>query len=129
MIEDTIVDGVDAAGGTRWERGVGIGMTWNARASVRRNLVRNYWKGIGVFVDASAEISGNVVEDVLTWGIALWDAGKGRPSARIEKNVVYRTGACGAMIAAGSGAADAGEGAGGAAGTGGANGAGVGKGT
>ena len=59
---------------------MGIGLTWDARAEVRRNRVSRYWKGIGIFVDARADVSHNVVEDILTWGIAYWDAGKGKQS-------------------------------------------------
>lgn len=100
-IRNTLVDGIDKAAGQRMGggRGVGIGLTWDARAVVEGNLVTRYWKGIGVFVDAEAEVRGNVVEDILTWGIAYWDAGQGTPVAAIEGNVVYTTGACGAMIA------------------------------
>lgn len=103
-VRGTLVDGVDRASGgaVGGGRGVGIGLTWDARATVVGNLVRNYWKGIGVFVDAEAEVRENVVEEVLTWGIALWDAGQGTPVARVERNAVHRTGACGAMIALGS---------------------------
>ena len=99
-LRDNVVDGVDAATGARLGggRGVGIGLTWNARAVVEGNLVRGYWKGIGVFVDAEGEIRENIVEDVLTWGIVLWDADKGTPRALVERNAVYRTGACGLNI-------------------------------
>ena len=51
-----------------------------------------------MFVDANVTIRHNIVEDILTWGIAYWGAEAGQPVARIEQNVVYRTGACGAMI-------------------------------
>ncbi|MBN2171231.1 MAG: right-handed parallel beta-helix repeat-containing protein [Candidatus Krumholzibacteriota bacterium] len=101
LIEDCLVDGVDKAGGRTLGggRGVGIGVTWDARATIRRCRVTRYWKGIGVFVDARAEVTDCVVEELLTWGIALWDAGRGRPAARIERNVVYDTGACGISLA------------------------------
>lgn len=101
-IEENLVDGVDRASGGHvgGGRGVGIGLTWNARARVTGNLVRRYWKGIGIFVDASATLRHNVVEEVLTWGIAYWDAGKGSPVATVEENAVFRTGACGVMLAA-----------------------------
>ncbi len=100
LIEDNQIDGVDKAGaGTRGGgRGVGIGLTWDAVAELRRNHVTRYWKGIGVFVDAQAIIEENLVEDVLTWGIAVWDAGRGRPSAVIRRNVIFDTGACGISI-------------------------------
>jgi hypothetical protein len=99
-IADNLVDGVDKASGGRigGGRGVGIGLTWDARAVVERNRVTRYWKGIGAFVQADADIRENVVEDILTWGIALWGPAGAMPSARIERNIIYRTGACGVMI-------------------------------
>ena len=101
-IHDNVIDGVDKARGRQsgGGRGVGIGLTWDAQADVVGNLVTRYWKGIGVFVDASATIRENVVEDMLTWGIAFWSAERGAPVARITGNAIYQTGACGAMIAA-----------------------------
>jgi len=99
-IKFNVIDGVDKAAGNQvgGGRGVGIGVTWNARARIEYNLVRNYWKGIGLFVDANGEVRYNVIEDLLTWGIALWDADKGKPVGVIEYNVIYNTGACGASI-------------------------------
>jgi hypothetical protein len=99
-IMDNIVDGEDSASGGRigGGRGVGIGLTWDARATVERNLVTRYWKGIGVFVQADADVRENVVEDILTWGIALWGPAGATPTARIERNVIHRTGACGVLI-------------------------------
>jgi len=99
-IRDNVIDGVDNASGARMTggRGVGIGLTWDARAEIEGNLVRRYWKGIGVFVNARATVRHNIVEDILTWGIAYWGSGDGRPFAVIEENVIYETGACGAMI-------------------------------
>lgn len=101
-IHDNIIDGGDRAAGRTvgGGRGVGIGLTWDARADVVGNLVTRYWKGIGIFVDAQATVRENVVEDVLAWGIAFWSAGRGAPVARIEYNAIHGTGACGAMIAA-----------------------------
>lgn len=99
-ITDNVVDGVDKARGKEvgGGRGVGIGITWNAIATVERNLVTRYWKGIGTFVDASSVVRENVVEDVITWGITLWDAGKGDAGSLIEDNLVYRVGACGISV-------------------------------
>ncbi|MGD8497218.1 MAG: right-handed parallel beta-helix repeat-containing protein [Gemmatimonadales bacterium] len=99
-LRNNLIDGVDKATGAKLGggRGVGIGLTWNARATVEGNRVTRYWKGIGVFVDAEAEIRENVVEDVLTWGIVMWDADRGTPRAVIERNAVYETGACGVNI-------------------------------
>ncbi len=99
-IENNVVDGVDKARGAQvgGGRGVGIGVTWNGKATVRNNLVTRYWKGIGLFVDANGTIEGNIVEDIITWGISYWDADKGLPIGFIRNNVIYKTGACGASI-------------------------------
>jgi hypothetical protein len=102
-IESCLIDGIDrgAAGPNCGGRGVAIGLTWNARAEVRGNLVTRYWKGVGVFVDAEADVRENIVTDCLTWGIALWDADQGTPHATIEWNAVDGTGACGISVTRG----------------------------
>lgn len=99
-IENNIVDGVDKARGAQigGGRGVAIGVTWNGKATIRGNLVTRYWKGIGLFVDANGVVEGNIVEDIITWGISYWDADKGKPVGIIQNNVIYKTGACGASI-------------------------------
>lgn len=99
-IELNVIDGVDKARGEEvgGGRGVGIGITWNARAKVSQNIVQRYWKGIGIFVDAHVVVQQNIVEEMLTWGIAYWDADKGKPWAFIEGNIVYDCGACGVSI-------------------------------
>jgi putative cofactor-binding repeat protein len=101
VITGNLIDGVDKATGARngGGRGVAIGLTWNAFADVRGNLVKRYWKGIGVFVDAWGCVQENVIEDIVTWGIAYWDADKGKPAGFFEDNVIYGTGACGVSIA------------------------------
>ncbi|MFN8547997.1 MAG: right-handed parallel beta-helix repeat-containing protein [Candidatus Eisenbacteria bacterium] len=99
-IVGNVIDGVDLAVGSRvgGGRGVGIGCTWNARATIRGNLVRRYWKGIGLFVDANGTVEDNVVNHVATWGLTLWDAGRGACRGRFRWNAVDSTGACGASI-------------------------------
>jgi len=98
-IERNVIDGVDGAGREAGGgRGVGIGVTWDARAVIEKNLVRRYWKGVGIFVDADVEMRANFIERMRTWGIAYWDAGKGAPRAVIEDNVVYDCGACGVSV-------------------------------
>ncbi len=99
-IKGNIIDGIDKAGGRipRGGRGVAIGVTWNAKAVIENNLIKRYWKGIGLFVDARGEIRNNIIEDLLTWGISLWDAGKGKPIGIIENNIIYNLGAMGAAI-------------------------------
>ncbi|MFQ5582987.1 MAG: right-handed parallel beta-helix repeat-containing protein [Calditrichia bacterium] len=100
IISGNKIDGVDKAGSkiAGGGRGVGIGVTWNANATIEGNLVKRYWKGIGIFVDASVTARNNIIEDILTWGIACWDAGKGAPVGMIENNIIFSTGACGASV-------------------------------
>jgi hypothetical protein len=100
QIHDNLIDGVDKSSGGRvgGGRGVGIGLTWDAQAEISGNLVKRYWKGIGLFVDAQATVRWNVVEDIVTWGIAYWGAGEGLAVGRIQDNAIYLTGACGALI-------------------------------
>jgi hypothetical protein len=99
-IELNLIDGVDKAKGSEvgGGRGVAVGVTWNARAKIKGNVIKRYWKGVGVFVDAHAVVRENIVEEMLTWGIAYWDAGKGKPWVFIENNVIYDCGACGVAI-------------------------------
>jgi hypothetical protein len=108
-ITGNVIDGVDKARGDAvgGGRGVGIGVTWDAKARIEHNLVRRYWKGIGVFVDAQCDIFENVIEEMLTWGIAYWDAEVGKPVARIRRNLIYDTGACGVTITRRAGGAPA----------------------
>lgn len=99
VISGNIIDGIDNAGREAGGgRGVAIGITWDARAEVRDNLIRHYWKGIGIFVNGQAEVSGNIIENCLTWGISLWDAGQGYPRSLITDNIIYHTGAMGAAL-------------------------------
>jgi len=90
-ITGNLIDGVDKAGSKRagGGRGVGIGVTWNAQAFIEDNLIKRYWKGIGIFVDAKVIARNNIVEDMLTWGIAYWDAETGAPVGFIEDNIIY----------------------------------------
>ncbi len=99
-IELNLIDGVDKAKGFEvgGGRGVAVGVTWNARAKIKGNVIKRYWKGVGVFVDAHVVVQENIVEEMLTWGIAFWDAGKGKPWVFIENNVIYDCGACGVAI-------------------------------
>lgn len=98
-VTNNLIDGIDAAGvEAGGGRGVAIGATWNSNATIERNLVKRHWKGIGVFVDANVTVRGNIVEEMRTWGINVWDAGAGRPRALIERNAVYDCGACGIAV-------------------------------
>jgi parallel beta-helix repeat protein len=100
VIRGNLIDGVDRApaGQAGGGRGVAIGVTWDARAVIEDNLLRRYWKGLGIFVDARVTARGNIIEEMRTWGLALWDADAGAPAGIIEDNAIYRTGACGVTI-------------------------------
>jgi hypothetical protein len=99
-ITGNLIDGVDKAkenepGGGR---GVGIMVTRNGKATIETNLIKRYNKGIGIYVNANVQVSNNLIEDIAIWGINVWDADTGKPVARIERNVIYKTGACGIAI-------------------------------
>ncbi len=100
IIAENIIDGVHKAGGriAQGGRGVGIGVTGNAKADIRNNLIKRYWKGIGIFVDAEATIVDNIIEDIITWGISIWNADNGEPRGFIKNNIIYKTGAMGISI-------------------------------
>jgi hypothetical protein len=99
-ITGNLIDGVDKAtedqvGGGR---GIGILVTRNGKATIETNVVKRYNKGIGIYINANVLVSGNLIEDINIWGINMWDGDTGRPVAKIEKNVVFKTGACGIAI-------------------------------
>ncbi|MBN2461703.1 MAG: right-handed parallel beta-helix repeat-containing protein [Candidatus Cloacimonetes bacterium] len=100
LITGNIIDGIDKAGVSKplGGRGVAIGVTWNARAVIESNYVTRYWKGIGIFVDAQVESRNNIIEDMITWGVALWDADRGKPRGIIAKNIIYDLGAMGVAL-------------------------------
>ncbi len=100
FIRDNLIDGADKAQGgvVGGGRGVGILMRWNADATIDGNLVTRYWKGIGIFEDARATVKHNVIEDVVLWGIAYSDGGRGQPIADIRENAIYLAGGCGGWI-------------------------------
>lgn len=49
--------------------GVGIGVTWDARARIREVEVYGYWKGIGTFGHSEAVVENSVVRSLLGWGV------------------------------------------------------------
>jgi hypothetical protein len=113
LITENVIDGVDTYDEslvvTRFYRpktenlrlggrGAGILLTRNAQATIKSNVIKRYKRGIGVYVNANADITNNVIEDIRQWGICVWDADSGRPVAHIEGNVIYKTGACGIGI-------------------------------
>ncbi len=50
-------------------RGAGIGITWDARAEIYRNVIHHYWKGIGSFGTSRVSVKNNLVRDLRGWGI------------------------------------------------------------
>ena len=75
-------------------RGAGIGITWDATATVIRNRISNYWKGIGSFGDTRVVAANNAVFDNLGWGIIA----TGTSYLDASNNVVYHNGNCGMAI-------------------------------
>jgi poly-gamma-glutamate synthesis protein (capsule biosynthesis protein) len=72
-------------------RGAGIGITWDATATVCRNRVSGYWKGIGTFGDSRAVVRNNAVYDNLGWGVIA----TGNSFMEASNNVITRNGNCG----------------------------------
>jgi parallel beta-helix repeat protein len=85
VIHDNVIDG---------GRGAGIGITWDAVALVYRNIVKNYWKGIGAFGATRVVASNNLVADNLGWGIIV----TGSAYMDVTNNVVAHNGNCGLAI-------------------------------
>ena len=72
-------------------RGAGIGVTWDAVATVLRNHVSEYWKGIGSFGTSRVTARNNIVMDCLGWGIIA----TGTSFMEATNNLIYRNGNCG----------------------------------
>lgn len=72
-------------------RGAGIGITWDATATVYRNRISGYWKGIGTFGDSRAVVRNNAVYDNLGWGMVA----TGNSFMEASNNVITRNGNCG----------------------------------
>lgn len=75
-------------------RGAGVGITWDASATVLRNRVSGYWKGIGTFGNSKAVVRNNAVFDNLGWGIIA----TGTSFLEASNNVIIRNGNCGFAI-------------------------------
>jgi parallel beta-helix repeat protein len=72
-------------------RGAGVGITWDAAATVLRNSITGYWKGIGSFGSSRVVARNNAVHDNLGWGIVA----TGTSFMEASNNVVVRNGNCG----------------------------------
>lgn len=75
-------------------RGAGIGITWDAAATVLRNRISGYWKGIGTFGASRAVVCKNLVQNCLGWGII---ATGGSYLDCVNNNVIHN-GNCGLAI-------------------------------
>lgn len=75
-------------------RGAGIGITWDAVATVYRNRISGYWKGIGTFGNSRAVVRNNAVFENLGWGIIA----TGTSYMEASNNVIARNGNCGFAV-------------------------------
>jgi len=75
-------------------RGAGIGITWDAVATVYRNEISGYWKGIGTFGNSRAVVRNNLVHENLGWGIIA----TGTSFMDASNNVITRNGNCGFAV-------------------------------
>lgn len=75
-------------------RGAGVGVTWDATATVLRNRVSQYWKGIGAFGASRVVARNNAVFDNLGWGIIA----TGDAFLEAANNVIVRNGNCGFAV-------------------------------
>ncbi|MDH4223929.1 MAG: right-handed parallel beta-helix repeat-containing protein [candidate division Zixibacteria bacterium] len=75
-------------------RGAGIGITWDAVATVYRNKISGYWKGIGTFGNSRAVVRNNLVHENLGWGVIA----TGTSYMDASNNVIIRNGNCGFAV-------------------------------
>jgi len=75
-------------------RGAGIGITWDAVATVYRNKISGYWKGIGTFGNSRAVVRNNLVHENLGWGIIA----TGTSYMDASNNLITHNGNCGFAI-------------------------------
>jgi hypothetical protein len=85
----TIADNVIRTG-----RGAGVGITWDAVATVLRNDISGYWKGIGSFGNTRVVARNNRVHHNLGWGIIA----TGTSFMDATNNAVVRNGNCGMAL-------------------------------
>ncbi|MDP3024427.1 MAG: right-handed parallel beta-helix repeat-containing protein [candidate division Zixibacteria bacterium] len=75
-------------------RGAGIGITWDATATLYRNEISGYWKGIGTFGNSRAVVRNNLVHENLGWGIIA----TGTSYMDASNNIITRNGNCGFAV-------------------------------
>jgi hypothetical protein len=72
-------------------RGVGVGVTWDAEATVINNHVHHYWKGIGAFGTTQVTVANNIVEHQVGWGIIA----TGESTMNVLNNIIAHNGTTG----------------------------------
>lgn len=75
-------------------RGVGIGITWDAKAVVYNNSVSYYWKGIGTFGTSYGFVKNNLICENLGWGIVV----SGESHMEVLNNIIDKNGNCGVAL-------------------------------
>ena len=75
-------------------RGAGVGVTWDAQATVLRNDVSEFWKGIGSFGNTRVVARNNRVHHNLGWGIVA----SGSSFMDATNNAIVRNGNCGMAL-------------------------------
>ncbi|MHA2641677.1 MAG: right-handed parallel beta-helix repeat-containing protein [bacterium JZ-2024 1] len=102
-IEDNSWDGVALYRGAtlmardnviRKGRGAGFGITWDATATLIRNEVTGYWKGIGYFGESRGVVFNNIVHHNLGWGIIA----TGNAEVLARNNISAYNGNCGFAV-------------------------------
>jgi len=78
----------------RQGRGAGVGITWDAVATVYRNRVSEFWKGIGTFGASCAVVRNNAIFHNLGWGMVATH----ESYMDCANNVVYSNGNCGFIL-------------------------------
>jgi hypothetical protein len=103
LIEDNSWDGVALYRGAsliardniiRKGRGAGFGITWDASATLIRNEVTGYWKGIGFFGESRGVLYNNIVHHNLGWGIIA----TGNADILARNNISAYNGNCGFAV-------------------------------
>jgi hypothetical protein len=72
-------------------RGVGVGVTWDARADITDARISRYWKGVGAFGSSQVTLSNSIVRDNLMWGVQ----GGSTSTLTATNNVITRMGTVG----------------------------------
>jgi hypothetical protein len=72
-------------------RGVGIGVTWDAEATVIGCRIHDQWKGVGAFGTSRVVLTNSIVEDQVGWGVIA----TGESWMEVTNNVITRNGTTG----------------------------------